>query len=299
MFAGVAAAAGLLIATPPTLAAVLQDQLAPSAQSVSSHNFEPGLDNFDSLGADDFVVPAGEVWRIDLMEVSGQRTGNTTEAATANLSLFGDAGTLPGTEILTRSNLARGTGPAYPDLVLPLSDMPVLPPGRYWIGVQANLNFMPGANNWFWSDHAPALGQAAAWRQPGNGFGDGCTSFITRSACASYPGSGGEPDQAFRLSGDTASSSLDLLTAKVKRRGKVKLTVNAPNVGELVVAGKKLKTARAQVTEIGTATLVTKAKRAVREKLEDGKRVKVKVVLTLPPLQGQTLKATEKIKLKP
>lgn len=299
LFGGAAAAACLAIAAPPTDAAVLHDQLTPSAtDNVNSQNFEPALNAYDDLGADDLVVPDGMVWRINQVEVSASGSG-TSQAATANLFLFADAGTLPGAEILNRANLPRGTGATYPDLNIPVSDLPVLPPGHYWIGVQANLTFSPGSNNWWWRDRAPQFGQAAAWRQPGDGFGDGCTSFVTRASCPSYPGSGGTPDQAFRLSGDSASSRLEVLKAKVKRHGKVKLKVNAPNVGDLVATSKNLKTAHDQVTQIGPTDFVMKAKGRTRDKLEEGERVKVKIKLTLPSLLGQTLTAREKIKLKP
>ncbi len=294
-----AATAGCLAASAPAHAAVLHDQFTPTdLDYVSSQDFEPALDAFDSLGADDFVVPSGRVWRIDRVQVSGDSSG-TTQPATANLFLFADAGTLPGAQMLTRTDLPRGTGLAYPDLDLPLSEMPILPAGRYWIGVQANLIFDPSSNNWWWRDRAPQFGQPAAFRQPGDGFGDGCTAFVTRSACPSYPGSGTVPDQSFRLSGDSAQANLKVLKAKAKPHGKLKLKLNAPDIGALLARSKQLKTVRETLTGIGPATFLLKPKARTRKRLKDGKRVRTKVKVSLRPTAGPALVVRAKVKLKP
>ena len=97
-----AATACCRAASAPAHAAVLHDQFAPTGlDNVSSQNFEPALNAYDSLGADDFVVPTGKVWRIDRVEVSGANSG-ASQPATANLFLFADGGTLPGAPILHR-----------------------------------------------------------------------------------------------------------------------------------------------------------------------------------------------------
>lgn len=299
MLVAAAATAGCLAASAPAHAAVLHDQFTPSGTDyVSSQNFELALNAYDSLGADDFVVPAGKVWQIDRIEVSGRNSG-TSQPTTANLFLFADAGTLPGASILTRNDLPRGTGLTYPDLDLPLTGMPILPAGRYWIGVQANLIFNPGANNWWWKDRAPQFGQPAAFRQPGDGFGDGCTSFVTRTACPSYPTSGATPDQAFRLSGDSALAKLKVLKAKAKPHGKLKLRVNAPDAGVLFARSKQLKTARKALTGVGVASLVLKPKARTRKRLKDEKRVRAKVKVSLKPTSGPALVVRAKVKLKP
>jgi hypothetical protein len=281
-------------------AVVLHDQLSGASTGedrISSQNFEPSLDEYDDLGADDFIIPTGTVWRINRVEIDGGRSGNTREAETANVFLFGDAGTLPGGQLFSQLNVPRGSA-TYPDLDLSISDVPVFAPGHYWVGVQANLVFNPGANNWFWTDRAPQFGQPAAFRQPGDGFADGCTTFAARSACA-YPGTEDVPDQAFRLSGDSASSALDVVTAKVKTPAKVKLTVNAPNIGQLDLTSPQLKAKHVQVSQIGQISFAMKTKRGTRGKLADGDRVKVKVLLDLPDLPGLPLSAKDKFKLKP
>jgi hypothetical protein len=293
-----AALATAALAPAAAQASVLYDQFAPSATGrVSSQNFEPDTDAYDDLGADDFVVPAGKVWRINDLEVGGDRSG-TDEAASANVFLFADAGALPGVPITTLSSVARGSGLAYPDLDLPLSGMPVLTAGRYWIGVQANLVFSPGASNWFWRDRTPQFGQPAAWRQPGDGFGGGCTSFVARLACPSYAGSGATPDQAFRLNGEAASPRLKVLKAKAKHRGRVVIRVTAPDLGSLVARSSKLKTVRRKLTGIGRAKLVMSPRSGALAKLRTGGKVRAKLRLTLSREAGPNLAARAKLMLK-
>jgi hypothetical protein len=284
------------LAAQPAGAAVLHDQFAPDpgGANVNSQNFEASLNAYDDLGADDFVVPPGTIWRIDRIEVSGQNSG--AAAATANIFLFADAGSLPGGQLFAHPNLPIGLGLTYPDLDLPISDLPALGPGRYWLGVQANRDFSPGTNNWWWSDHAPQFGQPAAFRQPGDGFSGGCTTFQTRKDSACYPDSGDTPDQAFRLDG--TASVLDLLGAKAKSAKKVKLTVDVPIAGALTVTGSKLKPKQLQVAEPGQITVGLKTKRAARDKLANGKRVKTTIDLSLVPPLGQALTDEDQRKLR-
>jgi hypothetical protein len=174
---------------------------------------------------------------------------------------------------------------------------PVLAAGRYWISVQVNRVF-EGGNNWFWEDYSPQIGQPAAFKQPGDGFGDGCTTFATRYSGGCYPTSSGTPDQAFRLSGDETASELAILKAKPKHGGKVKLTVNAPNIGELVATSSRLKTVRHQITTVGQISFLMKPKASTRRKLSQKARVKAKIKLSLPDLNGTAVKGKGKTKLK-
>jgi len=280
----------------PASGAVLHDQLGPGGQllNVNSQDFSPPFEAYDDFGADDFVVPANTVWRVTKVEVRGNSSG--TAAQTANLFLYRDGGTIPGANLFSQRNVPRGTGQTYPDLDLAAS-FPVLPPGRYWVTVQANLDFT-GGNNWWWEDYAPQFGQPAAFEQPGDGFGDGCTTFATRYTGPCYPGSEAAPDQSFRLSGDQTGSKLKILKAKPRRGGKVKLTVNASNLGTLVAKSSQLKTARIQVTTLGKVSFAMKPKLKTRRKLEQKDRIKAKIKLSLPDLLGKPVTGKGKTKLR-
>jgi hypothetical protein len=291
-------ATALLLAAgvPPASGAVLHDQLGPGGldAEVNSQNFESSLNAYDDFGADDFVVPAGQVWKVDRVEVRGNRLGN--EAASANVFLFADGGTIPGAQIFSQSNVPRGSGQTYPDLDLAISP-PLITPGHYWISVQANLDFT-GGHDWWWEDYPLQVGQPAAFKQPGDGFGDGCTTFATRYSGGCYPASQGTPDQAFRLSGESAGSAFEVTKVKRKHRGKLKVKVNAPALGALVASSSKLKTVTHQVTQLGTNKFVMRAKANVRKALARGGKVKARINLTMPGPSGERLSTSVKVKLR-
>jgi hypothetical protein len=291
-----AAALLLGIGVPTASGAVLHDQLGPGGEGmqVNSQNFEPSFDAYDDFGADDFVVPADQVWKVNRVEVRGNESGN--QATSANVFLFADGDKIPGAQIFAQSDVPLGPGQTYPDLDLTVSPE-ILTAGRYWVSVQANLAFT-GGNDWWWEDYAPQFGQPAAFKQPGDGFSDGCVTFATRYTGACYSGSDAVPDQAFRLDGDQAGSKLGIVRAKPKHRGKVKLTVNAPNVGDLVATSPRLKTVHVQVAAIGQVSFVMKPKKSTRRKLELKSRVKAKIKLALPDFQGKPIRGKGKTKLR-
>jgi len=44
----------------------------PTPGGVTSQDFEPELDSYDSFAADDFVIPAGQIWNITEVDVIGE-----------------------------------------------------------------------------------------------------------------------------------------------------------------------------------------------------------------------------------
>jgi hypothetical protein len=64
-------AVSLIPSVPAEPAIILYDQMnnpahtptPPAPGGVTSQDFEPELDSYDSFAADDFVVPAGQIWR--------------------------------------------------------------------------------------------------------------------------------------------------------------------------------------------------------------------------------------------
>src|SRR5437867_2484179 len=77
----------------PDTVAVLYDQInnpAPTPGGVTSQDFEAANNAFDSEAADDFVVPGGQVWTINIVQVVGEYT--TGPAAGVNIVVYGDNG---------------------------------------------------------------------------------------------------------------------------------------------------------------------------------------------------------------
>ena len=149
----------------------MYDQYNNAASPASnSQNFETAYDAYDDFLADDFVVPAGQLWMIDLAEVKGQYYSGPGPATSMNVFFYSNAITLPGTLLAARTNLSYTANLSSTDFVIPLSPTVVLGPGAYWMSVQATQNFSP-TGQWGWTDRTVTTTHPAAWQNPGGGFG--------------------------------------------------------------------------------------------------------------------------------
>ena len=158
-------------------------------------------DAFDSQGADDFVVPAGQTWNVNEVDVAGVYFNGPGPAASFNVYFYQNTGVLPATPVYTATGLAYS---GNPDFVIPLTTPASLSGGgggtSYWVSVQARMDFSPGGE-FGWEDRTVQSNNPAAWRNPGGGFGTACTDWGARGVtCGIDPG---VPDQVFRLMGTT------------------------------------------------------------------------------------------------
>ena len=157
-------------------AAVLYSQTGASDNGAPSQNFEASFDAFDCQSADDFVVPAGEIWNVTQVNVGGTYSGAGINPTSINVTFYDNSGTLPGaTVVASYANVATfASGPNF-NITLPSAAM--LPTGTYWVSGQVNMNFT-GAGQWFWSNFGSTnIGSEYAWRNPGAGFGTPCSTF--------------------------------------------------------------------------------------------------------------------------
>ncbi|MFN8150020.1 MAG: hypothetical protein U0R24_02680 [Solirubrobacterales bacterium] len=194
LIAGLALAA--FVAGPSSAGAeTLLDHVdATPPQSTLSQEFPSGA-ALDSLTADDFAVPAGETWKLESAQIPGTSVGPVTTDQW-NVTVYSDAGGLPGTQVFTGTL----TVPGFPNPTIPLGSVPTLNPGTYWLAVQAIMDDGPGladAHRWFWSENDDQSGNRAAFQNPGGGV-SACSTFGVRSTCL---GSHPSPDQSFRLTG--------------------------------------------------------------------------------------------------
>jgi hypothetical protein len=175
---------------------VLYDQYDnPGGIGWTSQDFEPAFDAYDNQGADDFVVPSGETWNIDEVDVSGAYFNGAGPADSFHVFIYQDAGGAPGTNVYT------GLGQAYStandiDFVITLSPAAVLTAGTYWVSVQVRMDFGVGGQ-WGWNDRTVQSGGPAAWQNPGGGFGTPCSTWGVRTTCLGS----GSADNMFRLAG--------------------------------------------------------------------------------------------------
>jgi len=187
-------------AAPAITFPVLYDQADNDTGFVAvSQDFESGLDGFDSEAADDFVVPPGVTWAIMGVTTHGQYFNCTTcgPAAAVNLTIFDDNAGLPGTTVecsypLQTPSDSSGTF----TFVLPTTCF--LPPGTYWLDVQARMDFSAGGE-WGFELRSVQSNSPAAWRNPADGFGSGCTNWSVMQPCITASG----PDFMFTLNGQS------------------------------------------------------------------------------------------------
>ena len=94
--------------TPLGTPLTLYDQTDNAAgTATSSQNFEPANDAFDDQTADDFVVPSGQIWNVEQVNVVGQYFNGTGPADSVNVFFYPNPSTLPGASaVCTFNNVA-------------------------------------------------------------------------------------------------------------------------------------------------------------------------------------------------
>ena len=207
-FAGSNAAAASAIgvsfipSVPPAPGMILYDQIdnpaptptPPIPGGVTSQDFEPARDNFDSFAADDFSIPAGQIWNITELDVIGESSEPPAPPDSFHVFFYSDSAALPGTLVASRlANPYSGFG----EFVITLTSPVTLPEGAYWVSVQAREDFT-ASGAWFWDNRLVISNSGAAWQNPGGGFGMGCLTWDRKTTC--LPTQNG-PDQLFRLVG--------------------------------------------------------------------------------------------------
>src|SRR5205823_5160424 len=98
----------LSLAPPAAPNVTLYDQYNnAAANSTSSQDFETAFDAFDDQVADDFVVPSGQTWQVNEVDVAGVYFNCTTcgPAASFNVYFYQNSGVLPATPVYTATGL--------------------------------------------------------------------------------------------------------------------------------------------------------------------------------------------------
>jgi hypothetical protein len=180
-----------------------------SGQGLSSTAY-PGNSTCNDQLADDFVVPAGQAWNINEVDVGAispiqeEAIGNGDAPSRVNVFIYPDAGGVPGTTALfTALDLPATNQPSYH---VPLTGVPSLGSGTYWISVQQNGALCgEGRQTWDWELRTPLLPGS-----PGEAAG---RDFFSESSCTEWaPISNGncrdaneDTDLVFTLFGDLAT----------------------------------------------------------------------------------------------
>ncbi len=226
IFANPVSQAGVGSGTPafapiPEGSGVLYDQTSdPAGNGAPVQNFEPGLEIYDNQGADDFEVTDAAGWTIDRLNfvISQAATGtpDSVDVAIHANSPGGGTTDLPGAVICGYTALPSGqTGTPASAFNVVLPAPCILPQGRYWVSLVANQSFA-ASGQVFWSNRLVQDFSGAAWVNPGDGFGTGCTTFTPMTVC----GVGGntvappKPDFLFQIVGVVGGLDADIAIVK-------------------------------------------------------------------------------------
>jgi hypothetical protein len=166
---------------------------------IGSQNFEAAMAAFDDQAADDFVLatpPPGINIFVTRVRVMGEYSEGGGPASSFNIYFYSNgAGNLPGALIAAFLNLSYTGTP--PDFTIDLPHPFPLSPGTNWVSVQARQDFNPNGQ-WFWHNRTVQSNAGAAWQNPGDGYGTGCTSWNRKNACLPDQV---WPDQVFQIFG--------------------------------------------------------------------------------------------------
>jgi hypothetical protein len=178
-------------------AAVLYDQNDnDSGIGITSQNFEASFDIYDNMGADDFTVPAGEIWLVKQVDVTGVYYNGFGPADSQHVAFYKNKNGLPG-RLVADFPAVVGTDNGTGSFAITLPSKVKLKAGKYWVGVAANMDFAVGGQ-WGFETRTVQNGNPAAWQNPGDGFGTGCTTWNYENVCIA---AGQGPDKMFRLLG--------------------------------------------------------------------------------------------------
>lgn len=187
---------------PHRNASVLYDQSAGSngiaivSQDFTDSSFPTA---YDADGADDFVLPAGKHVISDVV-ANGTYFNGSGPAITYNVTFYKKIKKGKGKAVLTC------TGNSYVDLGF---GQPQITLGgctgknkfkggkAVYVSVYAVMPFI-GGGEWGWGTNNTVNGSGAYWRNPGSGFGTGCTGYTALLTCIPS-GEGG--DFAFAILG--------------------------------------------------------------------------------------------------
>ncbi len=170
-----------------------------SSGDVSSQDFDSAFQQYEDQAADDFPITSSQNWSITEVDAAGQNTGNAPTAFNIYFytSVVSGAVTIPGSPVYSATNQAA-TQPTTGNYVIPLTVPAVLSGNSsYFLSVQARLNYS-GGGQWYWQNRSVQASSPASWRNPGNGFGSGCTVWSEKLVCV--PTEAGT-DQIFTLQG--------------------------------------------------------------------------------------------------
>lgn len=165
--------------------------------AIRAENFEPELDAYDAEGADDFKVPARETWKVGEVYVAGIYFEGSRSNDSFNVTFYRSKKGKIGKVVKACSNAPYRYDTQFDFGSEYIACTARLKPGAYFVAIQANTIFSEGGE-WGWLTNSTVRRHPSLWRNPGGGYGVGCTDFEVTTTCIAGDEGG---DFAFALYG--------------------------------------------------------------------------------------------------
>jgi hypothetical protein len=155
--------------------AVLYSQISnPTGGGAAAQDFEAAYNAYDCYVGDDFQVTWADGWQVEQIHTPGSYS-LAGPALGMVYGFYGDGGGFPGASLC--SGTASIVSDVAGDITSQLPSVCILPvSGTFWVSVAARLDYAAGGQ-WYVSTEAATIGSIAQWYNPGDGFGNGCTSW--------------------------------------------------------------------------------------------------------------------------
>ena len=169
-----------------------------SGNGAPDQNFEAAYNAYDSEGADDFEVDWPDGWVVQQVRTVGTQSAGGS-ATSVDVNFYPDNAGFPGN---TAACSYAGIVPtqAAGSFTIDLPTDCNLPAGFWWVAIQTTQTFGGGNGQHFWSNRTSQSNQGGVWRNPGDGFGSGCTDWDRMTTCG--VGGGTNPDFLFVIAGE-------------------------------------------------------------------------------------------------
>ncbi len=206
---------------------------SPAGNGAPDQDFEASFNAYDSEGADDFIVTDATGWTVEQIRTVG--TTGTPGGATVKVTFLdnspgGGDPDLPGAAVAGCSYTGIVPTDNLGSLTIDLPAPCILPMGTYWVAIQVNQNFGSFGQH-FWSNRTIQSNSESVWRNPGDGFASGCTTFTPQTTCG--VGGGTNPDFLFEVWGQLGGAGGDVSITKtgVDLGGQIVYTISVANAG--------------------------------------------------------------------
>lgn len=168
----------------PSLKVLYSQNSSGSGSGFSSQNFTSGTfsKTYNCQEADDFIVPTGQTWKVEEVDVTGFYYNGAGPATSENVIFYKDKNGVPGKAVKHGTFMSVVGTDTSGSFTIMLPTKLKLKAGHYWVSVQANQNFAT-TGQWAWEGRSTISNDQAEFQQPGNGYATGCTTWTANGTC--------------------------------------------------------------------------------------------------------------------